>query len=75
MNNKYKRAMEEEKKKAASVEKEGEKVTGGADAADKDTNTTNSGEGGEEYIPDNATKRENSTGYNELPEQSKVGGD
>ncbi|WP_162055847.1 hypothetical protein [Pontibacter pamirensis] len=68
--------MEEEKKKAASVQKEGEKVTGGADAADKDTGTATPKEGGEEYIPDDdATKRENSTGYNELPEQSKVGGD
>lgn len=67
--------MEEEKKKAAAVEKEGEKVTGGTDAADKDTGKTTSEEGGEEYIPDDANKRAKSTGYNELPEQSKVGGD
>lgn len=70
--------MEEEKKSAASVEKEGEKVTGGAEAANKDAGTAatpGEGEGGEEYIPDDASKKEKSTGYNELPEQSKVGGD
>lgn len=67
--------MEEEKKSAEAVEKEGEKVTGGADAADnKKTSTTGQEEGGEEYIPSTPTKKEDSTGYNELPEQSKVGG-
>lgn len=67
--------MEEEKKSASAVEKEGEKVTGGADAKDKEANKATPENGGEEYVPDNkATKKEEATGYNELPEQSKVGG-
>ncbi|GAB3537055.1 hypothetical protein GCM10027443_29010 [Pontibacter brevis] len=67
--------MEEEKKSAASVEKEGEKVSGGADAANKESGTSTTEESGEEYLPEDKNKKEKLTGYNELPEQSKVGGD
>ncbi|MFD3001044.1 hypothetical protein ACFS7Z_11765 [Pontibacter toksunensis] len=67
--------MEEGKKSADAVEKEGEKVTGGTDATEnKKAGTSGEKEGGEEYIPGTPTKKEDSTGYNELPEQSKVGG-
>ena len=62
--------MEENKKSAASVEKEGEKVTSGTEKTSK----PGPEEGGEEYISEKGTKKEESTGYNELPEQSKVGG-
>lgn len=67
--------MKEEKKSAEKVEKEGAKVSGGPDAENKEAGTTTPAEGGEEYVPENPDKREKTTGYNELPEQSKVGGD
>lgn len=67
--------MKEEKKSAEKVEKEGTKVTGGAEAENKEAGTTTPAEGGEEYVPDEADKKKKVTGYNELPEQSKVGGD
>lgn len=66
--------MEEQKKSAAQVEKDGANVTGGAEAENKKSGTTPA-EGGEEYLPEGENKKENMTGYNELPEQSKVGGE
>ena len=66
--------MEKKEKSAAAVEKEGAKVTGGNDAANGDTDATTSQEGSEEYIPEDEDKKEDMNGYNELPEQSKVGG-
>lgn len=67
--------MKEENKSAAKVEKEGAKVTGGPDAENKEANSTTPAEGGEEYVPEEGDKRKKTTGYNELPEQGKVGGD
>lgn len=65
--------MEEETKKTESVEKEGAKVTGGADAAEKGGNNEQE-KSSEAHAPEEAATKENMTGYNELPEQSKVGG-
>ncbi|WP_345159977.1 hypothetical protein [Pontibacter saemangeumensis] len=67
--------MEDNKKTAAEVEKEGAKVTGDTEAtandAGKPAPEDNSRKG---HAPEEANKKEKMTGYNELPEQSKVGG-
>lgn len=66
--------MEQEKKSAAEVEKEGAKVTGGAASADQKASAETSPEGSKAHSTGEASKKEDMTGYNELPEQSKVGG-
>ncbi len=61
---------------APEVEKEGEKVTGGETTPDKaeNENAATGTQGNEEYTPATETSKEEMTGYNELPEQEKVGG-
>ena len=66
--------MEEETKKTESVEKEGAKVTGGTDAAEKGGGNNEQEKSSEAHAPEEAATKEKMTGYNELPEQSKVGG-
>ena len=66
--------MEEENKKTESVEKEGEKVTGGAGAAEKGGGNDEQAKSSEAHASEEAATKEKMTGYNELPEQSKVGG-
>ena len=66
--------MEEKTKKAEAVEKEGEKVTGGADAAENNGGSATQERSSETHAPEEAATKEKMTGYNELPEQSKVGG-
>ena len=65
--------MEQENKSAADVEKEGAKVTGDAASANQEA-AENKQEDGKAHPSQHASKKEDMTGYNELPEQSKVGG-
>jgi hypothetical protein len=67
--------MTNEGKDASSVEKEGQKVTGGAEQKGEQTDAASQAPGGEEYIPKEGDKKGKMTGYNELPEQTKVGGE
>ena len=67
-------AMENEKKTAAEVEKEGAKVTGDTEAKAKGAGNPAPEEDRKGHAPEEANKKEKMTGYNELPEQSKVGG-
>lgn len=60
--------------------KEGEKVTGGSEGNQEETNETNSTTENQEndkgeYTPSTETTKEEMTGYNELPDQEKVGGE
>lgn len=59
------------------IEEEGEKVTGGSDAAatptQEEATQTDPANGGE-TIPHEESKKEDMTGYNEHPDQEKVGG-
>ncbi len=58
-------------------QKEGEQVTGGSEE-NKTENAETSSENEEtnkgEYTPSTETTKEEMTGYNELPDQEKVGG-
>jgi len=64
---------------AESIEEEGEKVTGGA-TSDNNNNTqendtaTSTATENTEIMPDKETKKEDMTGYNQHPDQEKVGG-
>ena len=58
-------------------QKEGEQVTGGAEENQTENAENSSGNeeaGKEEYTPSTETTKEEMTGYNELPDQEKVGG-
>jgi hypothetical protein len=61
-----------------NLENEGEKVTGGSDSGE--TNTANPKKSSEEsagkgeLLPEEESKKEEMTGYNEHPDQEKVGG-
>jgi len=63
---------------AKTVEEEGEKVTGGAaasnDSKNQGTNPAGSGTNDTEILPEDDFKKEDMTGYNEHPDQEKVGG-
>lgn len=62
---------------AESVENEGEKVTGADANTDNNTqeaNVSSSGTNDAEILPQEETKKEDMTGYNEHPDQEKVGG-
>ena len=63
---------------AESVEEEGEKVTGGATSNNNDTqeNTTAPSQDTDnaEILTPEETKKEDVSGYNELPDQAKVAG-
>jgi hypothetical protein len=63
---------------APEVEQQGEKVTGGEekteDAPAREENTTSGDQQNDEYTPATETSKEEMTGYNELPDQEKVGG-
>lgn len=62
--------------KAPESQKEGKKVTGGGEKKDarEDYDPASADQGGEEHTPATETSKEEMTGYNELPEQEKVGG-
>jgi hypothetical protein len=62
---------EEPDKPAANIAQEGEKVTGGAEAA---THNAGAESDGDEAAPTQDSKKEDIAGYNELPDQAKVGG-
>ena len=69
----------EESKPAENITKEGEKVSGGEESAQNQTENTASGQnsatgGGSEVSPQSDTKKEDMTSYNEHPDQEKVGG-
>ncbi len=68
----------EENTPSGSIEEAGEKVTGGSEAAgnNSETNDNNStdNKSGEELTPEKETKKEEIDGYNEHPDQAKVGG-
>lgn len=69
---------EEHNKSAAEVEKEGNQVTGGSEhQEDVEQNEEDSSEttGADKANLDEVDKKERMTGYNELPEQEKVGGE
>ena len=59
-------------------QKEGEQVTGGSEdettQSSETTSTENEETGKGEYTPSTETTKEEMTGYNELPDQEKVGG-
>ena len=59
-------------------QKEGEQVTGGSEKDQTENTETTSTDDQEsekgEYKPSTETTKEEMTGYNELPEQDKVGG-
>ena len=63
---------------AKAVEEEGEKVTGGVaagnDSKNQEYNPAGSGTNDTEILPEDDTKKEDMTGYNEHPDQEKVGG-
>lgn len=64
---------------ASAIQKEGEKVTGGTEANQDQPTTENTQDKSDnqeksEYTPATETTKEEMTGYNELPEQEKVGG-
>ncbi len=64
---------------APDVEKEGEKVTGGQTTSENtppagNENAATASQGSDEYTPATETSKEEMTGYNELPDQEKVGG-
>ncbi|MHA6247959.1 hypothetical protein ACXYMU_08500 [Pontibacter sp. CAU 1760] len=65
--------MEENKKSAQAVEKEGKHVTG--TQGQHTPANAETGKVGKEYLPKEGDKKKNMTGYNELPEQEKVGGE
>ena len=62
----------------SSVEEEGKKVSGGSESggseASAENETTGGPETGGEKSPDEELKKEEMTGYNEHPDQEKVGG-
>lgn len=65
--------MKENKKSAEEIEKEGKQVTG---TKSQDTpSNSEGGKAGKEHLPEEGDKKKNMTGYNELPEQEKVGGE
>ncbi|RDC66461.1 hypothetical protein [Adhaeribacter pallidiroseus] len=58
-------------------QKEGEQVTGGSEGNQTENAETSSDDqetDQEEYTPSTETTKEEMTGYNELPDQEKVGG-
>lgn len=63
---------------ASSIQEEGEKVTGGDETASENAtsadaaNTDNTAS--QEAAPHEESKKEDISGYNELPDQVKVGG-
>ena len=60
-----------------SIEEAGEKVSGGSEAAQEKSggaDNTNAEKKGEELMPEKETKKEEIDGYNEHPDQAKVGG-
>jgi len=64
---------------AESVEEEGEKVTGGATSGNENSNQENTTAASaetdnSETLPHEESKKEDITGYNELPDQAKVAG-
>ncbi len=71
-------SAEQDNKPASEVEKEGNQVTGGAaQHEDVEQNEEDSSEttGADKADLDQVDKKEHMTGYNELPEQEKVGGE
>lgn len=69
---------EENSKPASEVEEEGKKVSGGSGETDESAETQKAGTSntnwGNDEMPDESNKKDNMSGYNELPEQEKVGG-
>ena len=61
---------------AESVEEEGEKVTGSATSNQENNVQENTAPSPDntETLPHDETKKEDLTGYNELPDQAKVAG-
>ena len=69
--------QEEDNKPAPMVEEEGEQVSGGeatTDQGGEETNPAATPTQNTEATPDHDTKKEDMTGYNEHPDQEKVGG-
>ena len=69
--------QEEDKNPAPMVEEEGEKVSEGeatTDQGGEETNPAATPTPNTEATPDHDTKKEDMTGYNEHPDQEKVGG-
>jgi hypothetical protein len=68
---------EENNKPATTVVEEGEKVSGGEEAGsqeDQEMNPEPAPTQNQESSPAHDTKKEDMTGYNEHPDQEKVGG-
>ena len=62
-------------KPASDIQEEGDKVTGGEQANQNQSGAESAPDTeGTEYTPQTETSKEEMTGYNELPEQEKVGG-
>jgi hypothetical protein len=71
---------EENKKPVQDLVREGKKVTGGAASPNETEREENSGldssnQAKEEVMPEAESKKEEITGHNELPDQTKVGGE
>ncbi|QCR22060.1 hypothetical protein [Pontibacter sp. SGAir0037] len=66
-------------KTAAEIQQEGNKVSGDTATSNSEAKASSETEkpAGEHAaeMPDESTKKEHMTGYNELPEQEKVGGE
>ncbi|MDB5263572.1 MAG: hypothetical protein JWQ14_2855 [Adhaeribacter sp.] len=68
---------EKDNQPSPNVVEEGEKVTGGEAASGQDPQETSPAAApasDTESAPDQETKKEDMTGYNEHPDQEKVGG-
>lgn len=70
---------EEDRKQASTIGEEGAKVTGGPASTEENTQQEKSGPSSshadrKEVLPEEESKKEEISGHNELPEQTKVGG-
>lgn len=70
---------EDKNKSASELSKAGNKVSGTPEQTDENPENQKSDNTdtnwGNDDMPDESNKKDNMSGYNELPEQSKVGGE